>query len=576
MAANLPAAPPETVGLDPGRLRLIDGAIARAIERHEVPGAVVLVGRRGQIVYSAAVGSRSVVPQAEEMTRETIFDLASLTKPIATATSILILRDRGKIQLDTPVVHYWPEFGNHGKEVITVEQLLRHRSGLIADNALADYADGPDRAWERIAQLGLIGPPGAQFLYSDVNYLVLGKLVERISGQPLDQFTREAVWGPVGVGATYGPRHADQIAPTEPEGGTMLRGVVHDPRARALGGVAGHAGLFGSADDLAVLAQMWLNQGVAPNGQRILTASTVALATDPASTPTGQKRGLGWDIETPYSSLRGSGFGPRSYGHTGFTGTSIWIDPDSAMFVVILTSRLHPDGKAGSPRNLRVEVASLAAAAIVDAKPRPEPPVACGIDVLAREGFQQLAGKRVGLVTNHTGRTRHGTATIDALFRAPNVKLVGLFSPEHGIRGLVDAEVGDSRDESTSLPIHSLYGKTRKPTPASLAGIDVLVYDIQDIGARGSIRTSARWAWSWRPRRERGIRGRSSSIARTRSVGWRVAGPVRDDGVRVVHCTPRVAGPPRDDRGGAGSALQRGAENPRGPDRDPVRRVAPR
>jgi len=522
-SAGLPSAKPEEVGLDPSKLALIDGAINRAIDRREVPGAVVIVGRRGRIVYSTAIGRRSVEPRDEAMTLDTIFDFASLTKPVATASSILVLQDRGQIELEAPVARYWPEFENRGKGEITVDQLLRHRSGLIADNPIADYADGPDRAWERISGLGLISRPGEKFVYSDVNYLVLGKLVERISGKPLDQFAREALFDPMGLEATYRPSHPDRVAPTEREGGAMLRGVVHDPRARALGGVAGHAGLFGTADDLSVFAQTWLNGGLAPNGRRILEASTVALATDPGPTPPDQKRGLGWDIDTPFSSPRGTGFGPRSFGHTGFTGTSIWVDPDSSMFVVILTSRLHPDGKGPSPKTLRIEVASLAAAATV-----PEAEVACGIDVLVRQGFKSLEGKRVGLVTNHTGRTRDGAATIDALFRAPGVRLVALFSPEHGIRGTVDAEVGDSRDESTGLPIHSLYGKTRKPTPESLEGVDVLVYDIQDIGTRFYTYIST-MGLVLEAAKERGIG--VVVLDRPNPIGGReVAGPVRDAG----------------------------------------------
>jgi uncharacterized protein YbbC (DUF1343 family) len=252
----------------------------------------------------------------------------------------------------------------------------------------------------------------------------------------------------------------------------MLRGVVHDPRARALGGVAGHAGLFGTADDLAVFAEMVLNP------RQVLAPATVAAMTAAGDTPRKERRGLGWDIDTSYSTPRGRGFGPRSFGHTGFTGTSLWIDPETEMFVILLTSRLHPDGKGPAPIALRSEVATLAAEAVESG------PVACGIDVLARRGFAPLWGKRVGLVTNHTGRTRDGTPTIDALFSAPGVKLLRLFSPEHGIRGLVDAEVADSKDEATGLPIVSLYGKTRKPAPESLEGLDVLVYDIQDIGAR--------------------------------------------------------------------------------------------
>ncbi len=288
----------------------------------------------------------------------------------------------------------------------------------------------------------------------------------------------------------------------------MLRGVVHDPRSRALGGVAGHAGLFATADDLAVYAHTLLNGGTGPNGHRVLSPLTVRAMIDAGSTPPDQRRGLGWDVHTSYSSPRGGLFGPASFGHTGFTGTSLWIDPETETFVVILTSRLHPDGRGASPTALRYEVATLAAAAIVDASPRPSPPIAaeapfhraerrpaaaagerrpttrCGIDVLVEQKFRPLRNKRVGLVTNHTGRTRGGAATIDVLFRAPGVKLVKLFSPEHGIRGELDAAVSDSVDAATGLPIISLYGKNRKPRPQDLEGIDVLVYDIQDVGAR--------------------------------------------------------------------------------------------
>ena len=302
---------------------------------------------------------------------------------------------------------------------------------------------------------------------------------------------------------------AERIAPIEREApqGRMLRGIVHDPRARALGGVAGHAGLFATADDLAIFAQTLLNAGVAPNGRRVLSPLAVRLMMDAAATPPGQRRGLGWDMDTRYSTPRGALFGPTSFGHTGFTGTSLWIDPETETFVVILTSRLHPDGRAPSPTALRALIATLAAAAIVDAPSRPiaaasvlaaepatpasEKPAAmpsgsveCGIDVLVAEGFRRLRGLKIGLVTNHTGLTRDGRSTIDELCHAPGVTLVRLFSPEHGIRGAVDAAVPDSKDEKTGLPIISLYGKNRKPRPEDLAGLDALVYDIQDIGTR--------------------------------------------------------------------------------------------
>jgi uncharacterized protein YbbC (DUF1343 family)/CubicO group peptidase (beta-lactamase class C family) len=498
LLAALPDAPPESLGFDPTRLARIDDAVAHAISKKQVPGAVVVVGRRGHIAYAKATGQRAVEPAPEAMTRDAIFDMASLTKPVATATSIMILIERGALRLDDRLDRLLPEFDNHDKGQITLEQLLRHRSGLIADNPLKDYADGPEQAWRRLAELELVSKPGERFLYSDVNYLILGRIVEKRSGKPLHQFAKDEIYAPLGMSSTgFASRWTEQdrdaliarTAPTEKPDGRMLRGEVHDPRSRALGGVAGHAGLFGTADDLAIYAQMLLSGGTGTNGTRVLAPLSVRLMTSSGASPPGQKRGLGWDIDTSYSSPRGSLFGRESFGHTGFTGTTLWIDPETQVFVIVLTSRLHPDAKAPSPTALRAEVATLAAAAILDASwtPNLEPsprPVDCGIDVLKKQGYSALKGKRVGLVTNHTGKTRDGESTIDALFHAPGVKLVALFSPEHGIRGLVDREVPDDNDESTGLPIHSLYGKTRKPTPESLAGIDVLVYDIQDIGAR--------------------------------------------------------------------------------------------
>jgi len=513
--ATLPEAPPASLGFDGERLKRIDAAIDRAISEGKVPGAVVLVGRRGRIAYVRAAGRRTTEPTSEPMTRDTIFDLASLTKPIATATSVMILIDEGRLGPADRIARLLPELDNHGKGAITIEQLLRHRAGFVPDNPLNDYQQGADQAWKRIAELDLVSHPGEQFRYSDVGFLVLGRLVERRSGQRLDAFGREKIFDPLGMtdthfrpiesnGHTAAKVPVDRIAPTERDkpGGELLRGIVHDPRARALGGVAGHAGLFATADDLAVYAQTLLNGGVGPNGRRVLSPLAVRLMTDDAATPPGQRRGLGWDFETSYSAPRGNLFGPASFGHTGFTGTSVWIDPETESFVVILSSRLHPDGRRPSPTALRSEVATLVAAAITDAPARSETapllkrsgappassaglhPVQCGIDVLVAEHFAPLRNLRVGLVTNHTGRTRDGRSTIDVLFHAPEVKLVRLFSPEHGIRGALDAAVADSKDEATGLPNISLYGKNRKPLPRDLDGLDAIVYDIQDIGAR--------------------------------------------------------------------------------------------
>ena len=373
---------PRSLGFDAERLKKIDAAIDQAIDRKVVPGAVVLVGRRGKIAYARTAGHRALEPKPEPMTRDTIFDMASLTKPMATATSIMILIDEGKLRLTDRLVVLLPEFDNHGKRDINIDQLLRHRAGLIADNPLADYEHGAAAAWQCIAQLEAVSPPGEKFRYSDVGFLALGRLVERVGGRGLDAFAGERIFEVLGMKDTHfrpleSPVSAmaptERIASTEREkpGGRMLRGVVHDPRARALGGVAGHAGLFATADDVATFAQTLLNGGVGPNGRRVLSPLAVRAMIDPATTPPGQRRGLGWDMETSYSSPRGSLYGSSSFGHTGFTGTSLWIDPETESFVVILTSRLHPDGDGPAPTSLRSMIATLAAAAIVDSSPRP-------------------------------------------------------------------------------------------------------------------------------------------------------------------------------------------------------------
>jgi uncharacterized protein YbbC (DUF1343 family) len=490
--AALSEASPRELKLDAARLSRIDDLVGRAIEARQVPGAVVLVGRHGKIAFVKAYGDRAVEPAREPMTRDTIFDMASLTKPVATATALMVLLERGAFRLDDPLSKHLPEFDNHGKGAITIDQLLRHRAGLIADNPVTDFADGPEEAWKRLANIDLMAKPGERFVYSDVGFMVLGRLVETLSGQPLDVFCRSAIYEPLGMRDTrFAPRDPEdatwtgqrgRIAPTEKAGDQWLRGVVHDPRARALGGVAGHAGLFGTADDLAIYAQMLLDVGQGPDGHRLLEDETVRRMTDPDDTPSRQRRGLGWDIATGYSAPRGTGFGPASFGHTGFTGTSLWIDPETRTFVILLTNRVHPDGKSPMPSKLRSDVATAVASAVLDAPA--VHPVDCGVDVLVRRGFDRLRGKRVGLVTNHTGLAKDGRSTIDILFKAPDVKLVALFSPEHGIRGEVDRKVDDGKDELTGLPVFSLYGRTQRPSPESLEGVDALVYDIQDVGAR--------------------------------------------------------------------------------------------
>ena len=485
--AALPAARPAEVGLSAERLGRIDGAVQRAVDRGEIPGAVVLVARRGRVAFRKAYGRRAKQPAAAPMTADTVFDLASLTKPVATATAVMQLVEQGRFSPADPVRRYWPEFAAAGKGRVTVEQLLLHTSGLVADNPEADFRDGKAKALERIAALEPVNPAGSKFVYSDVNYIVLGELVERLTKTPLDAYTREHVFAPLGMADTGfrpGPKLRERCAPTERVGDHWLVGEVHDPRARLLGGVAGHAGLFGTADDLAVYAKALLDGGAAANGRRVLASLTVQAMTRPRPVP-GGLRAYGWDVHTAFSTNRGDLFDPDGgFGHTGFTGTSLWIDTATEMIVILLTNRVHPDGKAPTPTRLRREVATLAAAAVERAGHGERREVLCGIDVLERDSFASLKGCRVGLVTNHTGLDRAGRATADLLHKAPGLTLVALFSPEHGIRGTFDEKVADSKDEKTGLPVYSLYGARRKPTAETLKGVDTLVFDVQDVGCR--------------------------------------------------------------------------------------------
>lgn len=360
----LPVADPEDAPLSADRLAAIDGIVADGLRRGKMPGCVVLVGYRGKVVWHEAYGLKRVAPDEQPMQPDTLFDLASLTKPIATATSVMRLIEEGRVELDAPVSKYLPTFTGHGKEAITIRHLLTHQGGLIPDNALADYQDGKTLAYERIDGLSLRAEPGTRFIYSDVGFIVLGRLVETITGRPLNEYAHETIFAPLGMSETgFRPAAmlAARAAPTEKRDGAWMQGTVHDPRAYELEGVAGHAGLFSTAADLARYAQMLLNEGTY-GGVQVLAPETVRLMRTPVDV-SGGLRGLGWDIQTAYSSNRGDLFSPAAFGHGGFTGTALWIDPDLQMFVIFLSNRVHPDG-SGSVNPLIGRIATVAAAAV--------------------------------------------------------------------------------------------------------------------------------------------------------------------------------------------------------------------
>lgn len=499
LAAALAACAWEAAGAEWAGARKLDRAIESAIQEGLTPGAVAWIESRGEQLHFARYGARSIEPQREPMELDTMFDCASLTKVMVTAPAVMMLVEEGKVRLNDRVQSYLPEF--EAEQRINVLQLLTHFSGLRPSLTL----DPPWAGYEVGVRLALkeqpTVAPGSKFVYSDINYILLGEIVRRTSGMPLDEFAKRRIFEPLGMRDTmYLPPAGlrERIAPTEVlEDGTVLRGVVHDPTTRMMGGVAGHAGVFSTAGDVALFARMMLNGGRV-NGEQILSPLGVRRMRTSQSPPGKAARGIGWDIDTPYSSPRGDLFGTSSYGHTGFTGPSLWIDPASHSFVALMTNRVHPTATTSVVR-LRSFVASITAANLgPDAAPAPglasaaDPSravsavVRTGLDVLADEGFASLAGKRIGLLTNRTGVDRRGRRNVDLFAGADAVQLEMVLTPEHGLTADLDqADVPDGTDGATGVPVVSLYRADRKrPEVERIKELDALIFDIQDIGTR--------------------------------------------------------------------------------------------
>ena len=496
----------------------VDAIIQQAILDRNVPGAVLVVGHDGKVIYRKAYGNRALEPRREMMTLDTVFDVASLTKVVATTPAVMQLVEQGKVRLNDPVAKYLPEFAQNGKDDITVRQLLTHYSGLEPDLDLKTPWEGKVTAYRMAAAETPALPPGSGFSYSDINFIVLGELVERVSGETLDGYTARHIFAPLQMLHTrFLPPAAwrAKIAPTQyDENEHMLRGVVHDPTARRMGGVAGHAGLFSTGDDLAGFAQALLN-----GGGGILSPLSVEKMTRPEQPPSAPVlRGFGWDIDSPFSSNRGDLLPVGSFGHTGFTGTSMWIDPTTQTYIILLTNAVHPRGKENAIA-LRSKVATAVAAALpltqnekaalcgmsitgyneaLSAARRVSSrngAVKTGIDVLEAHNFDVLhpaqgaeVKKRVGVMTNQTGFDGESRRTIDVLAQAPGISLDAIFSPEHGVAGVLDStHVSDTKDEATGVTVYSVYGGTdaaRRPSLDVLKQLDAVVFDIQAAGVR--------------------------------------------------------------------------------------------
>lgn len=374
---SLPIAHPEEVGMSSARLGLLKTVINAAIDHKDFPGAAIIVARKGKIVFREALGSSQWIPEKRTMNINMIFDLASITKPVATATSIMLLVEQGKIRLLDKVKDFVPDFsvytdeaGKPGEDA-RIWHLLTHTSGLPPYTNAQEVEKKfgrpcpTDSLVKHIARLKKTDPPGTAFHYSCLGFITLASIIHQISGQTIAEFSAESIFKPLKMSHTfYDPpkQFRSLCVPTEVIDGKPLIGVVHDPLARLQNGISGNAGLFSTVDDLAIFAQMLLNHGEF-QGVRILSPLTVERMTEVHPAVSFAGRGLGWDLNSDYSTNGGDIFGPQSFGHTGYTGTSIWIDPESETFVIFLTNRVHPDDR-GAIISLRSRVANIVASAI--------------------------------------------------------------------------------------------------------------------------------------------------------------------------------------------------------------------
>jgi uncharacterized protein YbbC (DUF1343 family)/beta-glucosidase-like glycosyl hydrolase len=486
---SLPLVEPEKAGFRSEGLAELDRVINDFIDQKAFPGAVVAVGHKGRLAYLKGYGHLTYADDAPEVTTQTIYDLASVTKVVATTTAAMILVDEGWLDLDKPVVDFLPGFQGEGKEKVTVRDLLTHSSGLTSGGALYKEASGWEDFVFRIQGMDLEYEPGSKSVYSDYGMILMGEVVQRVAGEPLAEFVKRRVFEPLGMADTgYLPaaEKLPRIAPTEddPWRGYVVRGEVHDENAHAMGGIAPHAGLFSTAGDLARYAQMIVNGGVFEH-RRIISRRVVEGFSRRSEVP-GSERAIGWDTKSPERSSAGRFFSPKSFGHLGYTGTSLWIDPDRELFLILLTNRVHPTRENILIRKARPAVADAVVQALIDPElPSAEPKVKVGLETLEEASGDVLRGKKIGLVVHRASMTEDGRHAIEVL-QDMDLDVVRLFSPEHGLRGEAAAgeKVDDGVDPMSGLPLVSLYGAERKPSGEDLQDLDALVFDLQGAGVR--------------------------------------------------------------------------------------------
>lgn len=452
----------------------IRSALREAVAETKSPGGVMLVGGAEETYFHGAVGLRQRVPEKKPALKDTLYDLASLTKVVATTTAVLMLRDQGAFGLGRSIADFVPFPAFRG---MTLFHLLTHTSGLTPGNDYYRTASSLEEMLPRYAEEGILAPPGVEHRYSDVGFMLLGKLVEFVAGDSLDAFCRKRIFEPLGMKRTaFNPPAdwAENCAATEdcPWRGRVMLGEVHDENAYALGGVSGHAGLFSTAEDLARFSRALLSGTV-------LKESTFREMTAMGQVPFYPWQGLGWQID-PWASKR-TGFLPsrRAFGHTGWTGTSMWLDGERGLFVILLGNTSHPSRERMDNERFRRIVHRAVARRFYPGLANAH----TGLDRVVRENFSAVKGRRIALLTHHAAVDQFGRPIEEVLNRSPDTELRILYSPEHGLRGQAEAGEGVGPQEG-AVPVVSLYGDRRAPSAQELEDVDLFVVDLQDVGAR--------------------------------------------------------------------------------------------
>jgi uncharacterized protein YbbC (DUF1343 family)/CubicO group peptidase (beta-lactamase class C family) len=452
---------------------LIKKAFREALKESKAPGGVLYVGTSDSVHLHVASGYRQTFPKTRPAKKDTLYDLASVTKVVGTATAIMQLKEQQKLSLDQPVTDFvpLPELSQ-----ITLKHLLTHTSGLVAVERYFTSMTSLDAMLQRYAKEGIESLPDVEHLYSDVGYMLLGRVVEEASRESLEVYCQKNIFAPLEMNRTsYNPPKSwvANCAPTEndPWRGKLVHGEVHDENTWAVGGISGHAGIFSNAPDLAKFCRGLMTG-------KILKLDTLREMTTMNQKPLYPWQGIGWQID-PWSTKK-TGFLPSraAFGHTGWTGTSIWMDVDTDLFVILLSNTCHPDREDRDNETLRRTVHTAIGKTFYT-----HTNTHSGLDRLVRENFKIIEDRRFALLTNHAAVDQHSRHILDVLGFVPDLQLKRLYSPEHGIRG--QAEAGEKIEgQDSAVPVTSLYGKQKAPAPHELAEIDVFLIDLQDIGAR--------------------------------------------------------------------------------------------